>query len=293
MFLPYHMPLYRPPAEADHLIIQATLGCSFNRCSFCSMYRQKQYSQRPMAEVCADIERAARSRPGARRVFLADGDALSLPAEQLLAILASLHEALPRLARVSCYATPANLLHKSAEELTLLKSQGLSLLYLGIESGSDLILRKITKGASHQGVVHAVHKAMAAGIKISATVILGLAGKQHWQEHIDATVTLLNSAPPHYLSTLQLYLEADRMVEFQQAFGEPFVWQDDRGILMEQARLIAGLKPSRSIIFRSDHASNVLPLAGNLPRDRERLLTELGRAVAGELSLRPWYVRGM
>jgi len=150
MPLNYHMPLFRPPSEGDNLIIQATLGCSFNQCSFCSMYRSKDYSQRSLAAVFEDIRKAAVAWPDARRVFLADGDAFALPADQLLLILAALHAALPKLSRVSCYATPANILNKSIEELRLLKEQGLNLLYLGIESGSNLILKKITKGASQK-----------------------------------------------------------------------------------------------------------------------------------------------
>ena len=165
MPLNYHMPLYRPPSEADNLIIQTTLGCSFNQCSFCSMYRGKQYSQRPLEDVIEDIGRAARCWPDARRVFLADGDALSLPTEQLLKILKALHAKLRKLNRVSCYATPANILSKSPEELALLKERGLNLLYLGIESDSNLILKKITKGASQQGIAEAMQKAFDAGLK--------------------------------------------------------------------------------------------------------------------------------
>ncbi|PJA32964.1 MAG: radical SAM protein [Zetaproteobacteria bacterium CG_4_9_14_3_um_filter_53_7] len=293
MPLNYHMPLYRPPSEADNLIIQVTLGCSFNRCSFCSMYRTKQYSQRPFADVVADIDKAARSWPDARRVFLADGDALSLPTEQLVIILDALHAVLPKLSRVSCYATPANILHKSPDELLLLKERGLSLLYLGIESGSNLILKKITKGASRKGIAEAMLKVFNAGLKVSATVILGLGGKSHWQEHIDGTIALLNSAPVTYLSTLQLHLEADIVDEFQSKFGEPFAFPDDRSMLMEQLRLISGLNPPNPVIFRSNHASNSLALAGNLPRDREKMLLQLERALEGQQPLRPWYLRGM
>lgn len=293
MTLNYHMPLYRPPSESDNLIIQATLGCSFNRCSFCAMYRTKQYSQRPIEEVLEDIGRAASSEPDARRVFLADGDGLSLPTAHLLTILDALHAALPALARVSCYATPANILHKGADELALLKERGLSLLYLGIESGSDPILKKITKGASGRGIAEALHKAHDAGIKVSGTVILGLGGKKHWQEHIEGTTALLNSAPITYLSTLQLYLEDGIAAEFQRKFGEAFEMPDDRSILLEQQHLISGLSPPRPIIFRSNHASNALALAGNLPRDRAKLLAQLEAALHGEAPLRPWYLRGM
>ncbi|GAV19833.1 oxygen-independent coproporphyrinogen-III oxidase 1 [Mariprofundus micogutta] len=293
MTIAYHMPLYRPPSEADNLIIQVTLGCSFNQCSFCSMYRSKQYRQRPLADVVNEIAKAARSWPDARRVFLADGDALNLPTAQWLAILEALHAALPNLSRVSCYATPANLLAKSHEELQLLKASGLSLLYLGIESGSNLILKKITKGASQRGIAKAMQNAFDAGLKVSGTVILGLGGKQHWQEHIDATIELLNQAPLTYLSTLQLYLEEDVMAEFQTRFGEPFEIPDDRAMLLEQMRLLEGLNPPKAVIFRSNHASNALALAGNLPRDREKLLNQLYHALKGETPLRPWYMRAM
>ena len=293
MPLNYHMPLYRPPSEGDNLIIQVTLGCSFNRCSFCSMYLEKQYSQRPFDDVCKDIELAARSRPETRRVFLADGDALGLPTEHLLAILENLHMKLPNPGRVSCYATPANILNKTPDELIQLKESGLSLLYLGIESGSNLILKKITKGASQRGMAEAMQKAFDAGLKVSATVILGLGGENHWQEHIDGTIALLNNAPVTYLSTLQLYLEDDIVTEFQTKFGEDFETPDDRAILNEQLRLIRGLNPPKPLIFRSNHASNALALAGNLPRDREKLLSQLHLALEGEEPLRPWYLRGM
>lgn len=287
------MPLYRPPSEGNNLIIQVTLGCSFNQCSFCSMYREKKYKQRPLKELFEDIGKAARSEPETRRIFLADGDALSLPTEQLLLILDQLKTTFPALSRVSCYATPSNILNKSPDELLLLKERGLSLLYLGIESGSNLILKKITKGASQRGISAAMHKASDAGLKVSATVILGLGGQNHWQEHIDGTIKLLNQAPITYLSTLQLYLEPDIVEEFQTKFGEPFEIPDDRAILQEQIRLISGLKPPKPLIFRSNHASNALALAGNLPRDREKLLAQLQAALDGEQSLRPRYLRGM
>lgn len=293
MNLIYDNPLFRPPAEADNLIIQATLGCSFNQCSFCSMYRSKQYSERPLAAVFADIHRAAAQNPDAQRVFLADGDALALPAAHLLAILRELAVALPRLTRVSCYATPANLQRKSAEELALLQQHKLNLLYFGLESGSDLILKKITKGATQKRMAEALHKAHASGIKVSATVILGLGGHTHSAEHIDGTIALLHSAPVTYLATLQLYLDDSIADEFYRKFGEPFAMLDDLALLGEQERLISGLNPPQPLIFRSNHASNALALAGNLPRDREKLLLQLREAMAGNRPLHPHYLRGL
>lgn len=293
MDLFYDQPLFRPPSEGDNLIIQATLGCSFNQCSFCAMYRSKQYVERPLADVIADIRIAAADWPDAQRVFLADGDALALPTEHLLAILRELATAFPRLTRVSCYATPGNIARKNAEELTLLREHKLSLLYFGIESGSDLILKKITKGATQRRMAEVLTKAHDCGMKVSATVILGLGGTTHSDEHIDGTIALLNSAPVTYLSTLQLYLDDSIVEEFQRKFGEPFEMPDDLTILKEQERLISGLNPPHPVIFRSNHASNALALAGNLPKDKDKLLLQLREAMAGSRPLRPFYLRGL
>jgi radical SAM superfamily enzyme YgiQ (UPF0313 family) len=290
--LDYDMPLWRPPSEGRNLIIQATIGCSFNRCSFCSMYRSKQFRARSIDEVFADIERAAKIWPEAARVFLADGDALVLPVEQLHRILDKLAESFPALARVSSYALPANLIKKSVEELESLVTRKLSLVYYGIESGSHEILKRITKGASPRAMVDGLMKAKDAGLKVSATVILGLGGQTRWREHIDATAELVNRVAPNYLSTLQLGLESGVREEFFKKFGEPFAFQDDAAILEEQEQLIAQLDPPRPVIFRSNHASNALPLAGTLPKDRDRLLTEIAAARAGEIPLRPDWARG-
>ena len=288
----YDMPLYRPPSEGPNLIIQATLGCSYNRCTFCSMYRSKTFLVRPMDQVLAEIEQAAKLQPDARRVFLADGDALVLPNDQLITILEHLKKHLPRLTRVSSYALPNNLKKKSAEELANLKEHGLTLIYYGLESGSKIILKKIRKGATPDAIVAGLKKAHTAGIKVSATVILGLGGKNYWQEHIDETAKLINRLELDYLSTLQLGLEPVVEKEFHDSFGDDFEWQDDHGMLNEQDRLIAQINPARPVIFRSNHASNSLPLKGNLPKDRDRLLEELQRAESGEVSLVPKFLRG-
>jgi len=289
----YCMPLWRPPSEGDNLIIQATYGCSFNQCSFCAMYRSKPYQARPIAEVVSQMEQAAREWPDASRIFLADGDALTLPTAHLLTLLDELARLFPKLTRVSCYATPANLLRKSGAELAQLRAHKLTLLYLGIESGADRILRKVSKGATQRGIATALHKAHASGMKVSATVILGLGGINHWQEHIDQTVHLLNHAPITQLSTLQLYLDESIREEFHHRYGEPFTLPDDRAILRELHRLIAALNPPQPVIFRSNHASNALALAGNLPRDHERLLNEIDQALHGARLLRPAHLRGL
>lgn len=289
----YDYPLYRPPAEAESLILQATLGCSFNRCRFCAMYRSKEYHARPLEELLCEIRDAAADWPGARRVFLADGDALALPTEHLVVLLHALREKLPQLSRVSCYATPANLRTKGHEELTLLREHGLKLLYVGIESGDDEILRRATKGATRRTIIAALQRAHEAGLKVSATVILGLGGEALSRQHIEGTLALLGEAPVNYLSTLQLHLDESVIEEFTSVFAPDFRRMNDQGMLQELRRLVAEIAPPRPVIFRSDHASNALALAGSLPRDRARLLAEIDAALAGATLLRPQALRRM
>jgi coproporphyrinogen III oxidase-like Fe-S oxidoreductase len=293
MPLDYDMPLYRPPSEGNNVIIQATLGCSFNKCTFCSMYKTKEFQARPLEEVFADIRRAAEIWPEAQRVFIADGDALVLPTDHLARILDRLAGAFPNLARVSVYALPANLLKKSVDELRALKERRLTLVYYGIETGSADILRRIRKGASPKAMIEGLAKAEEAGIKTSCTVILGLGGKRRWEEHIDETAELLGAVAPAYVSTLQLMLDDLSFDEFLETFGEPFEFQDDEGILMELERLIARLRPKSPIIFRSNHASNALALAGTLPKDRDNLLSAIRAARAGGRHLRPEWSRSL
>lgn len=298
----YDMPLYRPPSEGNNLIIQATLGCSFNRCSFCSMYRTKNYRPRPLDDVFRDIAVAGRDWPGARRVFLADGDAMVLPTDHLLALCARLRETFPDLQRISAYATPANLLKKSDAELQALKAARLSLVYVGIESGDAEVLRRITKGATPDGIVKAVTKAQGNGLKVSATVILGLGGEGLWRQHIEGTAAVLNACAPTYASTLQLFLQDERVEDFLDTFnrrGAPlFDPRDDAGVLEELELLLTLLNPQRPVIFRSNHASNALPLAGTLPKDGPRLRAEVAavrQALTGGDArvLRPRWARGV
>lgn len=275
MLLSYQEPLYRPPSEANNLILQITIGCRFNQCSFCSMYKHKDYRLKEIEEIQHDIGLAKQSLPDANRIFLADGDAFNLSTEQLLEILKRLQSSFPKLTRVSCYATPANILAKTADELVLLKENKLSLIYVGVETGSNRLLKKITKGATQNSIIKSLKLADMAKIKVSATIILGLGGKKYWQEHINQTVALLKQAPVTYLSTLQLYLEGASEEEFKTKFKEKFEHQSDAEILLELATLIEQLDPVKRIIFRSNHASNALALAGNLPKDKERLVNEV------------------
>lgn len=291
--LMYDMPLWRPPSEADNLILQATIGCSYNLCTFCSNYLTKTYRERPRDELFRDIDAAARDWPRAERIFLADGDAFVIAPENLHRILDKLHSAFPQLARVSAYATPVSILRKSQQELEALCQRGLNQIYLGIESGSTDLLKRIRKGATQRSMGEALDKARDAGIKISATVILGLGGRRYWQAHIDETAELINQHPPSFLSTLQLQFRIPGVEErYREAFGEPFECQDDEGVLAEIRRLVEKLDPIHPIVFRSNHASNCLPLKGDLPRDRDRLLATIAMAARDDRSLRPQFLRG-
>lgn len=288
----YSYPLYRPPAEADNVIIQATYGCSYNNCSFCSMYKTKSYKIRALEDVYKEIDNLSTAYPTAHKIFLADGDALSLPIEHLIQLLKYLQKSFTNLKRVSVYASAQNILALSKQELELLYANKLNLIYFGIETGSNLILKKITKGVSQSDMIEALNRASSAGIKISATLILGIGGNKYSQEHIQDSVELINATTVNYLSTLQLGLEDGAKDNFYKHFND-FTALDNSEILHEQKRFIELLNPSNKIIFRSNHASNALHLSGTLPKDKERLIEELEFAIeVGQSALVPARYRG-
>lgn len=288
----YDEPLYRPPSEANSLIIQLTLGCSHNRCTFCRMYKSKKYTERDINVIEAEIDSMA-SYNNIRRVFLADGDAMALDTPFLLRVLRKLNDVFPSLQRVSIYANPENLLKKTPEELGSLSAAGLTLLYLGIESGSDTILRNINKGALYMHQKEAIIKAMDNGIDVSATIITGLGGVDLWREHIEQSAKLVSEAAPTFLSTLSLMLDPESIDEFTSAFKDGFTEQTDQGMLEEERLLISLIDPPRNIIFRSNHASNALALRGTLPGDKARLIEKIDMALNGEISTRPEWMRGL
>lgn len=270
----YDYPLYRPPAEANSLIIQASLGCSHNACTFCSMYVTKKYKVRSIEELHQEIGLLSETYPETQRIFLADGDALGLATDHLLKILELLNKYFKNLRRVSIYASAGNLLEKSIEELAILKEHKLSLIYFGVESGNDELLKKIKNGAGHNEIVEALNKASEAGLKISATVILGLGGLKHSSEHIQDSAKLINKIKVTYLSTLQLGLENSIKKRFLSPF-ESFTALNDIQMLEEQERFVKALNPPNKVIFRSNHASNALPLKGTLPKDKDKLLEQI------------------
>lgn len=270
--LGYDYPLYRPPSEANSLIFQITLGCSFNKCSFCNMYRTKEYFERPWAEIKGEIDVVSKSQRETEKIFLADGDALNLPTEKLVQVLDYLHEKFPNVTRISCYAMPKNLIQKSSHELTLLHEKGLNMLYVGIETGQDILLKKITKGATSKSIIEACTKAKKSGFIISCMIILGIGGKKYSMQHIKATAKVVSEVSPNYLAALTLILEDGVYSEFMQKFGEPFEFLDDSLILDELEILVSSVTSSSTIVFRANHASNVYSIGGNLPEDTDKII---------------------
>lgn len=289
----YDEPLYRPPSEAESLIIQATLGCSHNRCTFCSMYKTKKYIEKSYEQVASEIESVSTYSESVRRVFIADGDALALDTALLLKIFNKLKRTFPKLRRISIYANTLNIMRKTDDELESLSRGGLSIAYLGLESGSDLILKKINKEVSNEEQRQAVVRAQNCGIDVSATIVTGLGGKELWKKHIVQSAELVNNTAPKYLSTLSLMMAPECEERFTAAFKSGFTPQNNQGMLEEEKLLINLIDTSDRIIFRSNHVSNILPLSGILPRDKEKLIKQIDQALKGEGGIRPRWIRGL
>jgi radical SAM superfamily enzyme YgiQ (UPF0313 family) len=283
-------PVFRPPSEAESLILQITIGCSHNACTFCAMYRNKRYKVRPVSEIREEILEAAAEWPECPRVFLGDGDALAAPTDYLLEVLASLRASLPRLRRVSLYATPMNLLEKSEGDLAALKASGLSLFYLGMESGSDAVLKKVNKGASAGEIVGAVQRGHAAGLRSSVMVLLGLGGEGASEEHALSSAEAANRMQPHYLSVLTWMPVGEAPLTRQVAKGGFALLGD--GAVLRELRLMVDALDLKDTVFRANHASNPLPIGGRLNRDKAQILTWLTAAQAGAMPLRPAFMRG-
>ena len=274
----YEGTLYRPPSEAHSLILQATIGCSYNRCTFCGMYRDKRFRVRPLDELRREIAWAAGHLPPVRKVFLADGDALVAKASFLAELLRELRAAFPDLARVSCYASPQALQVRSVEEMRELRELGLGLYYLGIESGHDEVLRRLEKGVDAAEMVRVGRKAGLAGVKLSTMVLLGAGGRELSLEHARASAEVVNAIAPRFVSTLVMTPVPETPLWEQKSEGlldEP----DPLELAAELREFIAGLRLDGAI-FRSNHASNHLALAGNLPRDRDAMLAALDEVIA-------------
>lgn len=288
----YEGSVYRPPSESDAYILQATIGCSWNRCTYCDMYRDKAYRERDLPAVLEDLRTAAVIAGGRiEKVFVGDGDALGMPTTSWLAILDAARSGFPLLRRVSCYATAQNLLKKSAEELRTLRERGLSRVYIGPESGDDATLKRIAKGATHAEHVAAADRAREAGIETSVIVLLGIGGTARASEHAAATADLITKMDPAYVAALTTTVIPGTPLHRLQAtrrFTLPVVDE----MLLELRTIVDRMRPTDAV-FRTNHASNYLPLSGRLPSDRGRIVETIDRALAGQVALRPERARGL
>ena len=283
--------VYRPPSEARSLIVQVTYGCSHNTCAFCSMYKEKRFAVRPLDEVLEDFHAARRLYPRVERVFLADGDALVRRAAELETILKTVRELFPECTRVTCYASPDSIRIRTEEELRALRAAGLTMVYMGLESGCDAVLEKMRKGHDAAFIVEMGRKVRRCGIALSVTAITGLGGPELLERHAADTAAAFSAMNPEYIGMLTLMVEP----------GTPlYDWVRDGSFrlltlaedLRETRLLVEGLDSPGSV-FRMNHASNYLALRGTLNRDRDAMLAQLDRAAADLSLLRPEEWRGL
>ncbi len=291
----YIEPLFRPPSEARSLILQITNGCSWNKCTFCEMYTQpqKRFRPKPFADIETEIKQVAAAGYAVRRIFLADGDAMTLSVRRLQEILQSIRENLPGVQRISSYCLPRNLRNKTVEQLAELNAMGLSLFYVGCESGDDLVLERVSKGETYQSSLEALQKIKAAGAISSVMILNGMGGTRYSEQHAVNSGRLMNDAQPEYLSTLVVSFPTG-IERYQAGFQGEFKALDPPGLFREMQLLLETLELD-STIFRSDHASNYLVLKGTLGRDKDRLLAQVHGAIErpGSVPLRQEWQRGL
>ncbi|HVJ49673.1 radical SAM protein [Desulfitobacterium sp.] len=289
----YEGNIYRPPSEASSLILQVTVGCKHNQCTFCSMYKGKPYRQKNREEIAEIIEEGVALYPLAKRIFLADGDALTLDTELLVDLLKELYARFPRLERVGIYGGPLDILAKSSAELTLLRQYGLQIVYLGIESGSAVVLKQIKKGVTPQEMITAGQRIVASGILLSCTVISGLGGTEYTKEHALETAKVVNAIDPQYFGTLTLILEPEAPLRRQVAAGTFKLlnpWET-----LEELKLMIQHLDVHNCVYRSNHASNYLTLKAHLPEEKDALLATLTNVLEQNRDelLRPETWRGL
>lgn len=290
----YDMPLFRPPSEARSLIFQVTLGCSWNRCVFCAMYKTKKFLVRPFEEVERDVIEMSWRYPDTRKIFLADGDPLAAPTDYLIRVLDLMNQRFPNLERISTYAGPTNLKVKTVDELREFKARKLDVLYLGIETGNDRLLKKIKKGATADTIIEVCSKAIDAGLRMSTFIILGLGGVGGSHDHIKDSARVANAIDPHFLATLTLMLGPYEKIYQDEIMGGGFKLIDKRQSLQEVRWFVEDLDLT-NCKFGSEHASNYLPISGTLPRDKAEILRLIDMAL-NDLSskmLRPDWARGL
>ena len=285
--------LYRPPGEWRSYLLQCTIGCSNNKCTFCGMYKEKRFRIRPVKEILEDIDMAwDYYGPYVERVFLMDGDAIIMKQEELLQILHKLYATFPRLEKVTLYAGPRSTLTKTPEQLRELHEAGLSRAYLGVESGSDAVLKFIKKGVNAEEMLLAGQRLVEAGIDLWVTVILGITGVGgDWEEHILATADIINKMKPRHLSAMTFAPAKGTPLGEDVLAGRFKVYEPDH--ILEECRMLIEHLDVDPLHFTSNHASNYVPLKGGLPEDREKFLSTLDKALAGKIRLRKTLDRGI
>lgn len=281
----YDFPLYRPPSEAKSLILQITLGCSHNKCTFCYMYKTKKYRVKTPQEIEEHINWAKNAYPHASRIFLADGNALAMETRQLKDILQRLYAGFPDLERVTCYAGPKDLLAKGEDELLTLRKAGLTMLYLGVESGSPRVLQNVKKGVTPEEMIRAGQRARGAGFQLSCMIISGLGGKEFWEEHAVESARVISAIDPEYFALLTLLVEEGTALYKQVRRGEFDLLQPNE--VIDETKLMLENVELSDCVFRSNHPSNYLSLKGTLNKDRDKLLDILTRAQQAQIALRP------
>lgn len=279
----YEGMVYRPPSEARSLILQLTIGCARNECTFCSMYKDKKFRIRNLEEVVEDIKMAKNHyMPGIERVFLADGDALIVKTKDLLYIIDKIHEILPTVNRITVYGAPKDVLVKKPEELTLLREAGLDMVYMGAESGSDKVLKDVRKNATQAEIIEAGQKLKSAGLKSSITLISGLGGVENLEEHAVESGKVISAIKPEYASLLTLLMEPGTPLYHQWKAGEFHPLEGPEAVFKEMRLFLQNID-SEGTVFRANHASNYLPLAGTFNRDIPALLAQIDYAIQNHL----------
>jgi len=274
-------PLYRPPAEAYSLILQIEQGCPYNKCTFCGMYKDLNYHSLSMGEIRSLIKQESQHNPNCRRIFLADGDVMRKPFDKLLEILTLLNQHFPHLTRVNLYASGSAIASKSVEQLRILHSLKLHTLYMGLESGDDQILKRCNKCDTATKMVEAGLKAQESGLRMSVMILLGLGGSDHTHEHAINTAKALNLMQPRLLSALRV-IPVKSTELYDDVVAGRFKMLSEHGVVKELHNIIGDLD-MQSTVFRANHGSNVIPLEGRLPRDKERLLAELDNLITSNV----------
>lgn len=270
--------VYRPPSEAYSLIVQATIGCTHNKCSFCKMFKEKRFQTRATEDIIADFAWARKRYRSVPRIFLADANALCLKTDKLMPILTYIEETFPECERVTIYGRASDVLRKTEDELRQLREHGLTMVYIGAESGSDKVLEMCRKGETRQQLIDAVKRIEKVGIKASVTFISGLAGKDGWEDHAIQTGTMITEMNASYVSLLTLLVDPQApMYEDIQSGRLKLLTPQE--VLAETHLMLENANPEKTCIFRSNHASNYLSLKGNLPQDRDRFLAQIEAAM--------------